>query len=599
MVTSRPEIVGTFGVVTTTHWLATTTGMTILERGGNAFDAAVAAGMVLHIVEPEENGPGGDVPIILWSERHKRVDVVCGQGVAPKAATADRILSLGFNVMPGIGHIPAVVPGSFGAWMRLLSDYGTFGIRDVLEPAITIARNGFHVKPEVSAVIERIGPFFKKYWPSSAEVFLPDGTAPKADALMRLPARGDTYARIIEEAEAAGGNRENQIEVARRAWYEGFVAEAIDKFFREPVMDTSGEAHVGLLTGEDLAQWKATVEEPCYTDYHEYRVFKPGPWAQSPVFLQQLALLKGFDLSAMDSTGPDFVHTIQECAKLAFADRDSFYGDPDFTEVPLRTLLSESYNLDRRKLVTSNASLEMRPGTVGNFGGVVPLRTSGSTPVVHREATVDGRPEATRTYTEFLARRHGETCHLDIIDRWGNMISATPSGGWLTGSPIVPGIGISVSVRGQMFSLDESHPNCIAPGKRPRTTLTPTFAMKHGVPYIAFGTPGGDQQDQWALHAFLRHVHHGMNLQEAVDAPSFYTRHLPSSFYPREWAPGHLAVESSFPASTLAALHEMGHDLEVFGQWMHYNSVTMATRVDGVLRASASPRRMQSYAIGR
>jgi gamma-glutamyltranspeptidase/glutathione hydrolase len=599
MVTSRPEISGTFGVVATTHWLSTTVGMTILERGGNAFDAAVAAGCVLHIVEPEQNGPGGDVPIVLWSVAKKKVEVICGQGVAPASATAGKIKELGFDIMPGIGHVPAVVPGSFGAWMLLLRDYGTLSVRDVLSPAIEIARNGFIVKPEVSEILKRLEGFFKKHWPSSAEVFLPGGQAPETDTMLCLPAQAETYERIIAESETAGGNREHQIEAARSAWYEGFVAEAVDKFFRQPVMDTSGEAHAGFLTGQDLANWRATIEEPISTTYREYEIFKPGPWAQSPVMLQQLALLRGFDLKSMDPTGPDFIHTVQECAKLAFADRDSFYGDPKFADVPLRVLLSEEYNSARRALVSSTASLDLRPGSIGNFGGGIPQRATGSTKVAHKEAIVDAEAETTKSYAEFLASKHGDTCHLDIIDKWGNMISATPSGGWLSGSPVVPGIGFSISVRGQMFWLDEGHPNCIQPGKRPRTTLTPTLATRNGEPYIAFGTPGGDQQDQWALHAFLRHVNHGLNLQEAIDAPSFYTQHLPSSFYPREWMPGHLAVESTFPAETLAELHRRGHQLEIFGQWEHYNSVTMATRVGRVLRAGASPRRMQSYAIGR
>jgi gamma-glutamyltranspeptidase/glutathione hydrolase len=599
MVTSRPEIVGTFGVVATTHWLATTVGMTILEKGGNAFDAAVAAGCVLHIVEPEQNGPGGDVPIVLWSKAKQKVEVICGQGVAPAAATVAKVKDLGLDIMPGIGHIPAVVPGSFGAWMLLLQEYGTLGVRDVLSPAIEIARNGFHVKPEVADILENLAPFFKEHWPSSAEVFLPGGKAPKADTLMALPAQGDTYARIIAESEAAGGSREHQIEAARRAWYEGFLAEAVDKFFRQPVMDTTGEAHAGFLTGQDLANWRATIEEPISTTYQEYEIFKPGPWAQSPVMLQQLALLRGFDLESMDPVGPDFVHTIQECAKLAFADRESFYGDPKFSDVPLRTLLSDEYNVERRKLVTAEASMELRPGTIGNFGGAIPRRPVGSTKIAHKETTVDAEEDRTRTYAEFLASKHGDTCHIDIIDRWGNMISATPSGGWLSGSPVVPGIGFSVSVRGQMFWLDEGHPNGLEPGKRPRTTLTPSLATHNGEPYMAFGTPGGDQQDQWALHAFLRHVNHGLNLQQAIDAPSFYTRHVPSSFYPREWSPGHLAVESTFPEATLAELNRRGHQLEIFGQWGHYNSVTMATRVGHVLRAGASPRRTQCYAIGR
>jgi gamma-glutamyltranspeptidase/glutathione hydrolase len=601
MVTSRPEIVGTFGVVATTHWLATTTAMTILEQGGNAFDAAVAAGFVLHIVEPDQNGPGGDLPIVLWSAARGKVEVICGQGVSPAAADVDALLAYGIDVMPGTGHLPAVVPGSFDAWMLLLRDHGTMTPRQVLEPAIHIARDGFVLKPPVARLIAGLGPFFAEHWPSSAEVYLPGGAAPEGDALYALPAQGETYARIVREAESAGADRVAQIEAARRAWYQGFVAEAIDRFFRQPVMDTTGEAHAGLLTGEDLAGWQATFEDAVTLDYGDYTVCKPGPWAQSPVLLQQLALLQGFDLAAMDPSGPEFVHTVQECAKLAFADRDAFYGDPRFADVPMATLLSEAYNADRRKLVGDAASLELRPGAVAGHGGRLVLRASGSTVVAHPETVMDAETEepTARTWSDYLALTHGDTCHLDIIDRHGNMISATPSGGWLSGSPVVPGLGFPVSVRGQMFSLDRDHPNAIAPGKRPRTTLTPSLALRGGEPYLAFGTPGGDMQDQWALHAFLRHVHHGMNLQEAIDAPSFFTEHLVGSFFPREWRPGHLAVEDTFPRATLAELDRRGHVLEIDGRWSHYNSVTMTTRAGRTLRAGASPRRQQSLAIGR
>jgi len=601
MVTSRPEITGTFGVVASTHWLATAAGMAILEKGGNAFDAAIAAGCVLHIVEPDQNGPGGDVPIILWSAAKERVDVICGQGVAPATASVAKLRDLGFDVMPGAGHLPAVVPGSFGAWMLLLREYGTMRPRDVLEPAINVARNGFVTKRQVSWVLGNVSGFFKQHWPSSAAVFLPGGTAPAAGSLLRLPAQAETYERIVREAEQAGADRETQIEAARRAWYEGFVAEAIDRFFRLPVMDTSGEQHAGFMTGQDLANWKATVEAPLTIDYGRYRVCKPGPWAQSPVMLQQLALLKGTNIAAMDPMGADFVHTIQECAKLAFADRDAFYGDPKFAAVPLDRLLSEDYNAGRQRLVGGEASQELRPGRIEGFGGKIPLRAVGSTNMGHSEITVAAESDDSRarSWSDFMAESHGDTCHLDVIDRWGNMIAATPSGGWMSGSPVVPGIGFSVSVRGQMFLLDERHPNALAPGKRPRTTLTPSLALRDGAPYLVFGTPGGDQQDQWSLHAFLRHVDHGMNLQEAIDAPSFHTEHMPSSFYPREWMPGHLAVESEFPRATLAELDRRGHKLEISGRWEHYNSVTMAARDGEILRAGASPRRMQCYAIGR
>lgn len=601
MVMSRPEIVGTFGVVTSTHWVASAAGMAMLEKGGNAFDAAVAVGCVLHIVEPEQNGPGGDCPLILWSAAKEKVEVICGQGVAPQAISSGALRDMGLDVMPGVGHLPTVVPGSFGAWMRLLHDYGSLTVRDVLEPAITAARDGFLMKPSVANVIARSGEFMKQYWPSSAAVYLFNGEAPQAGSLYSLPAQGDTYARIVEEAEAAGSDREAQVEAARRAWYEGFVAEAIDKFMREPVMDTSGESHTGYMTGDDLAGWRAEVEEPVTYDYGDYTVCKAGPWAQSPVFLQQLALLKDYDLQAMDPAGPEFIHTVQECAKLAIADREAFYGDPKFVDVPLAELLSDTYNAERRKLVGEDARLDLPPGMIDGYGGEVRVRAHGSTNVAHSEMTVDGEDGGKKNpnWAEFIAENHGDTCHFDIIDRWGNMISGTPSGGWLSGSPVVPGIGFPVSVRGQMFWLDDDHPNGLQPGKRPRTTLTPTLALHKDEPYLVFGTPGGDQQDQWALHAFLRHVHHGMNLQEACDAPSFYTDHVPSSFYPREWVPGHLAVENNLPRSTMAELDRRGHKLEIFGQWGHYNSITMASKRGKTLRAGASPRREQCYAIGR
>lgn len=598
-VTSRPEIVGTFGVVASTHWLASAAGMAMLERGGNAFDAAVAAGTVLNVVEPDQNGPGGDVPLILWSAAKAKVEVICGQGPAPAAATPERYRELGLDVIPGSGHLPAVVPGSFGAWMLLLAEYGTLTLRDVLAPVIGIARDGFLVKPAVADLLASLTGFFKAHWPSSAEVFLPGGAAPKPGTLMAVPAQAATYERLVREAEAAGGGRERQIEAARRAWYEGFVAEAVDRLFRAAVMDTSGEPHTGFLTGQDLASWRATIEDPIRYDYGDYTVCKAGPWAQSPVLLQQLALLKGTDVAGMDPEGADFVHTVQECAKLALADREAFYGDPKFVDVPLARLLSDDYNAERRKLIGDRASLEVRPGTIPGHGGRIALRAEGSTNYAHPE-TADVVAPGTRTRNPWAAHQaQGDTCHFDIIDRWGNMISGTPSGGWCSGSPVVPGLGFCVSTRGQMFSLDARHPNAIAPAKRPRTTLTPTLALRQGEPYLVFGTPGGDHQDQWALHAFLRHVHYGMNLQEAVDAPSFFTDHAPCSFYPREWVPGHLAIEDTFPRATLAELDRRGHRLDICGRWGHYNSMTMASRLGKMLKAAASPRRMQCYAIGR
>jgi gamma-glutamyltranspeptidase/glutathione hydrolase len=614
--TTRPEILGTFGVVTSTHWIASATGMAVLEKGGNAFDAAVAAGFALQIVEPHLNGPGGDVPILFYSAARDEVKVLCGQGVAPKAATIQAYRDLALDLVPGTGLLAAVVPGAFDAWMLLLRDHGTMTLRDVLAPAIGLARDGYPLVPNISLTIASVQELFKREWTSSAAVWLPEGRVPMPGTLFRNPGIAATYERLLSEAESAGSDRARQIEAARRAWYKGFVADAIDRFYRETeALDTSGRRHRGLLSGDDLAAWQASYEDPVAYDYHGYTVCKTGPWGQGPVFLQQLALLKGFDLSAMSFDGPDFVHTVVECAKLAYADREAFYGDPKFVDVPLATLLSESYNDARRRLVSKQASLELRPGAVPGHRGRVVLRdkTMDFQVVIGGAAGIHGVGEPTQarrgagepTVARFDdieltgdGRTRGDTCHVDVIDRFGNMVAATPSGGWLQSAPAIPELGFCLTSRGQMFWLEEGLPASLAPGKRPRTTLTPSLALKDGKPYMAFGTPGGDQQDQWSLHVFLRHVHHGLNLQEAIDAPSFHTEHFPSSFFPREWNPGHLTVESRFPAATVAELRRRGHRVEVNEPWS-IGRVTAAAKDGPLLKAAANPRFMQGYAVGR
>ena len=404
-----------------------------------------------------------------------------------------------------------------------------------------------------------------------------------------------TYARIVRDAKGAKGGREGRIEAARRIWSQGFIAESIDRFCRtQELMDVSGERHRGLLTGADMAAWQATVEAPATYDYRGYTVCKTGAWGQGPVFLQQLALLKGFDLDRLDARDPDFVHLVVECGKLAFADREAFYGDPDFVRVPLETLLSDSYNDTRRRLVAKTASLEIRPGTVEGFGGPVVLRRKSQDFVdVHVAAHALGEPGQMRH-----SQLKGDTVHFDVIDQHGNMVSATPSGGWLHSSPVIPDLGFCLTNRGQMYWLDPASPSALAPGKRPRTTLSPSLALRDGKPALAFGTPGGDQQDQWQLHFFLRHVHFGHNLQEAIDAPGFQTEHAPSSFYPREWNPGHLAVEGRFPKTTIDELRRRGHKVEVEADWS-LGRTTAAAKDGPLLKAGANARFMQGYAVGR
>ncbi len=598
--TTRPEITGNFGVVTSTHWLATAAGMAALEKGGNAFDAAVVTGFALQVVEPHLNGPGGEVPI-LFAPAGGAPKVICGQGVAPAAATVEAYTSLGLNIVPGSGLLSAVVPGAFDAWMLMLLDHGTISLREALTPAIDYARNGYPLVPNIANTINSVQELFETEWTSSATIYLKNGEASKAGDFFTNPVLADMYARIISEAEARNTSRDGQIEAARAIWSQGFVAEAIDAFCRtQKVMDTSGERHGGLLTGQDMAEWQASYEEPLTYDYHGYTVCKTGPWGQGPVFLQQLALLKGFDFSAMDETSPEFVHTVVEATKLAFADREAFYGDPDFVDVPVDVLLSDAYNEKRRAMIAAQASLEVRPGDIPDYGGPVYVRPKGQSAETNSKFDI-GEPTVAR-FDEPAPTAdggaQGDTCHFDIIDRWGNMVAATPSGGWLQSSPIIPELGFCLTNRAQMYWLDEASPACIAPRKRPRTTLTPSLALKDGVPYMVFGTPGGDQQDQWSLHLFLRHVHFGLNLQEAIDAPGFNTAHFPNSFFPRETDIGHLAIEGRFPPETVEALRGRGHRLVVDEEWC-LGRMTAASKQGEILKAAANPRFMQGYAAGR
>jgi len=599
--TTRPEIRGTFGVVASTHWIASAVGMSILEKGGNAFDAAAAAGFTLQVVEPHLNGPLGEAPMLVWSEANRRCDVICGQGVAPSAATIAKFRELGLDLIPGTGLLAAAVPAAFGAWMRLLRDYGTMPLGEILGPAIGYAENGYPAVYQIGMTVGAVAELFRREWPSSAAVYLPVGRPPQPGMLFRNPVLAATYRLVL--AEAGNGSREGQIEHARKAWYGGFVAEAIDRFCRrEKLLDVSGRRHGGLLTGDDMARWEAPVEAPLTFDYHGYTLIKGGPWSQGPVMLQQLALLQGFDLDSLDPCGPDFVHVVTECTKLAFADREAWYGDPDFVDVPMPTLLGAAYNNARRTLVGDRASLELRPGG--------PDRRQPRMLVGGLEAEIAGvgvgEPTAGVGIGEPTVTEHGlvagDTCHVDVIDRWGNMVSATPSGGWLQSSPVIPELGCCLGTRMQMFWLEEGLPASLSPGKRPRSTLSPSMALKDGEPYLAFGTPGGDQQDQWSLLMFLHHAHHGMNLQEAIDCPAFHTEHMPSSFYPRAAQPGLLALEGRFPEATRAELARRGHRLRVGEDWSEGRLSGCAredTAEGRVLKAAANPRGMQGYAVGR
>jgi gamma-glutamyltranspeptidase/glutathione hydrolase len=587
--TTRPEIDGTFGVVTSTHWIATAVGMGTLERGGNAFDAAVATAFTLQVVEPHLNGPGGDVPVLIYDVRKGKPELICGQGPAPAGATIAHYKSEGLDMVPGTGLLAACVPGMFDTWMTMLRDYGTMKLADVLMPAISYAQNGHPLVERANATIKTVEKLFRDHWPTSAAIYLKDGKPAETGKLFTNPTMAATYARVLKEAESVGGDRVAQIEKARKVWSQGFVAAAIDKFCRtQAVMDTSGSPHKGVLTGQDMAKWQALIEAPLTYDYGRYTVCK-APWSQGPVTLQQLALLKGFNLDGLDVVGPDFIHLVVECSKLAYADREKFYGDPDFVEVPFATLLSDAYNAERRKLVSDKASMELRPGSVEGFGSIVKLKP-GAKLVAGMGA---GEPTVGR-----MGEVIGDTVHFDIVDHAGNMVTATPSGGWLQSSPVIPELGFCLGTRGQMFWLEEGHPASLAPGKRPRTTLSPTLALRDGDAYLAWGSPGGDQQDQWITQFFLRHVHAGMNLQEAIDAPAWHSEHFPISFWPRTSRPGVLQIEKRVPKETRDELTRRGHIIEVEPEWSE-GRLTAASKDGKRRRAAANPRGMQGYAAGR
>ena len=566
--TKRPELRGTFGMVASTHWLASATGMAVLEQGGNAFDAAAAAGLTLQVVEPHLNGPGGDLPALLWPVGRDRPLVLCAQGPAPQAATIERYRDeRGLELIPGTGPLAAVVPGAFGGWVAMLREHGTLTFAEVAKYAIHYAEHGYPVVPGIARAIGGVEALFREDWTTSAKVYLP---VPKPGALHRNPRLAETYRRLAAAPDPL------------EEWYRGFVAEEIVRFQEHEWLDSSGERHGGLLAEGDLRDWAATWEEPVSVDYHGYEVFKAGPWSQAPVFLQQLRLLEGFDLDTMGQASAEWVHTITESAKLAFADREAWYGDPDFADVPLAELLSREYADERRRLVGDEASPDLRPGSPGGRRPRLP-RPIGEAPVA------PGVGEPTR----------GDTVHLDVVDRFGNMVSATPSGGWLFGAPVIPSLGFCLGTRAQMFWLEEGLPNSLEPGKRPRTTLSPTLAARDGEPYLAIGTPGGDQQDQWTLHAFLAHVHHGLDLQAAIDAPEHHTEAFPESFYPRETRPRHVAVEDRAGRETIEGLRQRGHVVDVHGPWTLGRVTAVAREPDGILKAGANPRGMQGYAVGR
>lgn len=574
--TCRPLYYGRHGLVAAGHYLAAAAGACAYELGGNAADAAAAAGFCLTVVLPQSNGIAGECPMLVYDPRQGRVTSISGQGTAPGLATLGWFRSQGIELIPGDGLLPATVPASFGAWITLLQQFGRLGLAETLGPAVELAEAGFPVYPGLSGAIAASADRFRDWWPSSARQFLPNGRVPLAGEVLRQPAWAATFKQALDlEVRERSRGREAALEAARRWFYHGPVAEAIEAFAANTAVQGVTGSHKGLIRAADLAGYETRLDSPVSYRYRGVDVYKCGSWTQGPVFLQQLAILQQFDLAALGHNSPEYIHTVVEAAKLAFADREAYYGDPVFGNVPLERLLSPEYAALRAGLIARTASGEVQPGDLAG-----------------RPATAGPAPDP-RVY-------RGDTTHVDAADESGLMVAATPSGGWFPSSPVIPSLGFPLGTRGQMFVLDPGHPNAIAPGKRPRATLTPSLAMREGQPWLAFGTPGGDQQDQWTLQFFLNVVDFGMDLQTAVEAPSFHTSHLRNSFYPRELLPRRVVIEERIDPATIAELQAREHDVRVSGPWAH-GQVTAISRdnASGVLAGAASPRAQTAYVAGR
>lgn len=604
--TTRPTLQGTFGMVSSTHWIASHSAMRTLERGGNAFDAAVTAGFVLHVVEPHLNGPGGEVPAIIATAQDPAPRVLAGQGPAPAGATIAHFRSLGLDLVPGSGPLAAAVPGAVDAWLLLLRDLGTQTLEDVLEPAISYASGGHPIGERISTTVSSVRELFENDWPTSAALWLRGGKPPEPGSLFANPTYAATLQRLVDEGRAAGPSREAQIDGARHAWRQGFVAEAVDAFSRRPFRDSSGAAHPGLITGNDMASFAATWETPVTLDWHGFSIAKIQPWGQGPTLLQTLTILDALkDPAALDPSTARGMHAIAEALKLAFADREAWYGDGQ--DVPLTTLLSREYAAERARLVDTQASGDIRPGSPdGRTPRIAAhlLDQAGLAAPTHDstvgEPTVQTRAPDGEPFVQASGTTRGDTCHVDVADRWGNMISATPSGGWLQSSPTIPALGFPLGSRLQMFWLEEGLASSLQPGLRPRTTLTPTMVHRAGEPILACGSPGGDQQEQWQLLFLLRHLLGHQSLQEAIDAPTWHTTSLPGSFYPRNVEPAVLVIEDRVDPKVIAALGARGHRVRLSDAWS-LGRMCAVTRdpATGVLAAGANPRGMQGYACGR
>ena len=575
MTTIYPVIMGREAMVSTEHYLSASAGARMFARGGNAIDAAVAATLVEGVVNPHMHTIGGEAPMLIYVADAARVVAVNGNMAAPAKATITHYHDLGMDLVPGEGLLAAGVPAAFDALAAVLGRFGTLTLADVFEPALKLCEDGMPMHaglsghgdtPEdLSGLIGRASlrsneRKFRERWPTTAAIYLPNGKLPLPGDIITNPALALLFRRLLDaESAARNRGRDAAIDAARHRFYRGDIAREIVRW---------SQANGGLLEEDDLSRFATRFEDSVNIDYHGVTVHKCQPWSQGPVFLQQLRILEGLDLRRMGHNSADYIHYSVEAAKLAFADREAYYADPEFARVPLDGLLSRKYGDLRRALIDPDcASMEQRPGD----------------PIAMRALKAPGAAEP-RSWG-------GGTIHVTAADGRGNMVACTASGGWIPSSPVIDTLGFPLGTRMQTFYLDEHHPNALKPGKRPRTTLTPSLATRGGRPLLSFGTPGGDQQDQWTLQFFINLIDFGMGVQEAIEAPRFSTAHFPSTFYPHNSMPGVVRLEDRIADKVVDDLSARGHQVVVRPPWCEGH--VLAIRFDPtrrLLEGGADPR---------
>lgn len=556
---------GFSGAAATEHYLSAQAAMDLLKMGGNAFDAAAAATLVESVVNPHMFTVGGECPMLLYVEREDRVISVNGNTQAPGKARLETYRERGLELIPPEGVLSAGVPAAFSALLEVLVRYGSLPFEEISRAAVELAEAGFPLHPgllemprfSLTANREK----FLRQWPETARLYLTaNGNLPPVGSRLRNTPFANLLKSLVEvERRCQKDGPQAALSAVRDYFYRGDPAREIEKFVQE---------RGGYLEMKDLADFRTFLEKPASVSFRDATVFKCGPWSQGPVLLQHLKLLEGFDLEGMGHNSPDYLHIWTEAAKLVYADREQYYADPGFTPVPLEALLSEDYAVLRRGLIDmGKADGNLRPGAP------------------HLRKALLAADEV------FLQTGWGfGTVHVAVADKHGNLSALTPSGGWLMGNEVIPSLGFPLTSRLQTFYLDPRHPNALAPGKRPRTTLSPSLAFRKGRPWMAFGTMGGDQQDQWLCQFFLNRVLFDMSLQEAIEAPKVTSDHFPGTFHPHNAFPRSLSVEVRIGTSVRDALRRRGHVVKDSDAWSAGYLCAVARNESGLLEAGSDPR---------